>query len=125
MDWWTLVNRTRALENTMFVVASNQGATLEGYPPFSWPGGSMVVDFDGRILAQADPGAGERVVVAPIDLAALRAERARRIGHDMRAHHRATAYPYVKLPGFPPGTEQPITIESIRARIAEARKGLT
>ena len=41
----------------------------------------MVVDFDGRILAQADPGPGEKIVVGPIDLAALRAERERRGGH--------------------------------------------
>ncbi len=60
MDWWTSVNRTRALENSTYVVAANQGASLSHYPPFSWPGGSMVVDFDGRILAQADPGPGEK-----------------------------------------------------------------
>jgi formamidase len=125
MDWWTLINRTRAVENTMFVVASNQGATLEGYPPFSWPGGSMVVDFDGRILAQADAGEGERVVVAPIDLATLRAERERRIGHDMRSHLRTEAYRYANRPVFPRGTEANVTIESIRKRIDTARKGLT
>src|SRR5213079_1356943 len=66
MDWWTLFNRARAAENTAYVVAANQGAQLGNYPPFSWPGGSMVVDYDGRILAQADPGPGEKVVVAPI-----------------------------------------------------------
>src|SRR5262249_22773403 len=69
MDWWTVVNRCRALENLAYVVAANQGASLENYPPFSWPGGSMVVDYDGRILAQADPGPGEKIVVGPIDLA--------------------------------------------------------
>ena len=63
MDWWTTVNRCRALENMAYVLASNQGAELSHYPPFSWPGGSMVVDFDGRILAQADPGPGEKIVV--------------------------------------------------------------
>jgi predicted amidohydrolase len=40
LDWWTLVNRTRALENSVFVVAANQGASLAHYPPFSWPGAS-------------------------------------------------------------------------------------
>ena len=35
----------------------------------------MIVDYDGRILSQADPGPGEKIVVGPIDLAALRAER--------------------------------------------------
>ncbi len=92
MDWWTLFNRTRAVENLAYVVASNQGASLANYPPFSWPGGSMVIDFDGRILAQADPGPGAKIVVAPIDLAALRAERARRRGHHMLSHLRTGAY---------------------------------
>lgn len=88
LDWWPLVNRTRAIENFAYVVAANQGASAANYPPFSWPGNSMIVDFDGRILAQADPGPGERIVVGPIDLGALRAERQRRQGHRMLAHLR-------------------------------------
>lgn len=92
MDWWTVFNRARAIENFAYVVAANQGASASNYPPFSWPGGSMVVDFDGRILAQADPGPGEKIVVGPIDLAALRAERARRQGHHVLSHLRTEAY---------------------------------
>jgi predicted amidohydrolase len=91
MDWWTLFNRTRAVENFAYVVAANQGASASNYPPFSWPGGSMVVDFDGRILAQADPGPGEKIVVGPIDLASLRAERSRRRGHSFLDHLRTEA----------------------------------
>ena len=56
MDWWTVVNRCRAIENMAYVVAANQGASLKFYPPYSWPGGSQVVDYDGRMLAQARPG---------------------------------------------------------------------
>ncbi|MGC4084372.1 MAG: nitrilase-related carbon-nitrogen hydrolase [Vicinamibacterales bacterium] len=41
MNWWTLVNRTRAIENMAYVVAANQGASLKHYPPYSWPGGSQ------------------------------------------------------------------------------------
>src|SRR5688572_23316979 len=92
MDWWTLVNRCRALENIACVVAANQGASAAHYPPFSWPGGSMIVDHDGRILAQADPGPGEKIVVGPVDVAALRSDRDRRIGHAMLAHRRVEAY---------------------------------
>ncbi len=122
MDWWTLFNRARAAENTCFVVASNQGAHMDQYPPFSWPGGSMVVDFDGRVLAQADPGPGEKVVVAPIDVMALRAARDRRRGHDMTAHHRGAAYPYARQAGFPPATDHPISVESLDDRIAKAKE---
>ena len=93
MDWWTVVNRCRALENIAYVVAANQGASLSHYPPFSWPGGSMVVDFDGRIVCQADPGPGDKIVVAPVDIGALRHERQRRQGHQMLDHMRLTACP--------------------------------
>ena len=68
MNWWTLINRARAIENIAYVVAANQGASLRHYPPYSWPGGSQVVDFDGPLLAEASPGPGERIVVAPIDI---------------------------------------------------------
>lgn len=107
MDWWTLVNRCRALENTAFVVAANQGASLRHYPPYSWPGGSMVVDFDGRILAQASPGPGERIVVAPVDVTALRHERNTRSGHAMLAHLRSEAYPVYASHRYPPATAAP------------------
>ncbi len=103
MDWWTVVNRCRALENTAFVLAANQGAELRHYPPFSWPGGSMVVDYDGRILAQSDPGPGEKIVVAPIDITALRHERKTRVGHQMIAHLRSEAYPMYGQTFYPPG----------------------
>lgn len=120
-DWWTLVNRTRALENTVFVVAANQGASAGHYPPFSWPGGSMIVDYDGRIAAQADAGPGEKIVVAPIDMAALRAERARRQGHDMRAHLRSGMYPYLQREWLEPSGAGSISIASLRSRIAAAK----
>lgn len=92
MDWWTVVNRCRALENMAYVVAANQGASLTNYAPFSWPGGSMAVDYDGRILAQADPGPGEKIVVAEIDIGALREARSRRQGHNPLRHLRHGAY---------------------------------
>jgi predicted amidohydrolase len=102
MNWWTLVNRCRALENMAFVVAANQGASLRHYPPYSWPGGSQIVDFDGRLLAEASPGPGERIVVAPIDVTALRHERATRRGHHMLSHLRTEAYPVYGSHQYPP-----------------------
>jgi formamidase len=101
MDWWTIVNRCRALENMAYVVATNQGARLANYPPFSWPGGSMIVDYDGRILSQAQAGPGERIVVGPIDIAALRTERDRRMGHHMPSHLRTELYAGYKDPIYP------------------------
>lgn len=84
----------------------------------------MAVDFDGRILAQADPGAGEKVVVAPIDLAALRDARERRRGHDMRAHYRAEVHPYAARAQFMRAEAGAISIESNEARIAAAKQAI-
>jgi predicted amidohydrolase len=123
MDWWTVVNRCRALENLAYVVAANQAASAKHYPPFSWPGGSMVVDYDGRILAQADPGPGEKIVVGPVDIAALRAERDRRSGHHMLAHRRTEAYRFATRKGYPAGAaaKGPITIEGNEERTRMAK----
>jgi formamidase len=122
MDWWTLFNRARAVENTVYVVAANQGASLAHYGPFSWPGGSMIVDYDGRILAQADPGPGEKIVVAPIDIDAIRAERQRRRGHDMRAHLRSGIHSYHSDAGLDPARKRPLTVEEINIRIEKSKR---
>ena len=126
LDWWTNVNRVRALENMAYVVAANQAASLAHYPPFSWPGGSMIVDYDGRILAQADPGPVEKIVVGPIDLAALRAERQRRRGHHLLAHMRTEAYPAYRQSIYPPGTasDGAITVEKNEASTRRGREVL-
>jgi predicted amidohydrolase len=125
MDWWTVVNRCRAIENVAYVVAANQGASLENYPPFSWPGGSMVVDFDGRVLAQADPGPGEKIVIAPLDLAALRSARRERQLHNFLAHRRAGAYPASKAEGFKgPNDTAGHSIEALTSRIEAEKKRL-
>ena len=63
----------------------------------------MIVDFDGRILAQADPGPGEKIVVAEIDVGALRAARAERRGHNHLAHIRTEAYGARSRSIYPPG----------------------
>jgi formamidase len=127
MAWWTIVNRCRALENVAYVVAANQGASLRHYPPYSWPGGSQVIDFEGRILAEASPGPGERIVVATIDLDALRHERATRRGHHMLAHLRTEAYPVYgerRYPPEPPSGVPALSYEENLRLIDEAKRRL-
>ncbi|MHC4973608.1 MAG: nitrilase-related carbon-nitrogen hydrolase [Planctomycetota bacterium] len=126
MDWWTVVNRCRALENVAYVVGANQGASLEHYPPYSWPGGSQVVDYDGRVLAEASPGPGERIVVATLDLSALRHERATRVGHHMPAHLRTEAYPVYGTHVYPPEATPAagLSYEANVRRIEEAKRRL-
>ncbi|MFQ5737617.1 MAG: nitrilase-related carbon-nitrogen hydrolase [Acidobacteriota bacterium] len=103
-DWWTIVNRCRALENVAYVVAANQAASLKNYPPFSWPGGSMIVDCDGRIVSQATPGSGEKIVVGAVDVEMVRHERRNRLGHNMLCHLRAEAHTVYGRSFFPAGS---------------------
>ncbi len=129
MDWWTVINRARAIENMAYVVAANQAASLHQYPPYSWSGGSQVVDFEGRLLADASPGPGERIVVAPVDISALRHERQTRRGHHMLAHLRTDAYPVYKRSIYPPaevkGSEEPLSFELNNRLIDESKSRLS
>jgi len=125
MDWWTVVNRCRALENTAYVVAANQGASLRNYPPFSWPGGSMIVDYDGRILTQASPGPGERIVVAPLDIGMLRYERKTRRAHQTLAQLRTECYPVYRQSIYPAGTltrEEDVCVTQLEQQIDAAKR---
>lgn len=126
MDWWTVVNRCRALENLSYVVAANQGASLKNYPPFSWPGGSMVVDYDGRIVSQASPGGGEKIVVGPVDIEFLRQEREARQAHQMLAHLRTEAHPLYRRSIYPAGTfgQGEGTYDDNVRRIERAKNGV-
>ena len=72
-----IARRARAIENLAYVVSCNTAA-MEGIdlPGDSADGGSMVIDYQGHVLAEA--GQGESVVAsAEIDLAALRRYRRR------------------------------------------------
>ena len=84
----------------------------------------MIVAYDGRILAQADQGPGEKIVVGPIDIAALRAERERRVGHDMRAHLRSEVHTYLRDARLEPGGREPLSKSSIEERIRNAKRKL-
>jgi len=126
MDWWTIINRCRAIENIAYVVAANQAASLKNYPPYSWSGGSQIVDFEGRLLADASPGPGERIVVAPIDISALRHERAVRHGHHFLAHLRTEAYPIYQKHFYPPKlaqtTDEDLSFERNNQLIDESKR---
>lgn len=65
----------RSAENAAYVVSANTAGVLDSdFPASSTDGGSAVVDYGGRILAEA--AAGESMIAhAQIDLAGLRAAR--------------------------------------------------
>ena len=88
----------------------------------------MVLDYDGRILAQADPGPGEKIVVAPIDITALRHERSVRQGHHMLSHLRTEAYPVYNKTYFPPEQAEPQenrTVEIAADAISAAKERMS
>ena len=84
------------------------------------------MDYDGRILAQASPGPGEPIVVAPVHISALRHERAAGTGHHMLAHLRTEAYPVYRRHLFPPegGRAAALSYAENEARIGAVKKTL-
>ena len=87
----------------------------------------MLVDFEGRVLAQADPGPGEKIVVGPVDIGALRHERATRRGHQTLGHLRSECYPMYRQPFYPAGRvadRSRLAIEPIDEAIAGAKRRL-
>lgn len=72
-----IARQARAGENMAYLISANSaGVAGTSIPEASTDGGSVVVGFDGSVLAQAGPGES-MVANADIDLAALRADRAR------------------------------------------------
>jgi len=102
----SLTRRARAVENMAYVVCANTaGMTGTGIPPASTDGGSCVVDYEGRVLAQA--AAGESMTAtAEIDLAALRRARRRPgMGNLLsRQRYEAVAAGYAAARAYPPNT---------------------
>ena len=97
---------------------------VSNYPPYSWPGGSQIVDYDGRVLTEASTGPGERIVVGPIDISALRHERQTRVGHHMSSHLRTEAYEVYRRTGYSPldGTGTVASVNENQRRIETAKK---
>lgn len=102
-DYWDIFNRTRAMENLAYLVGCNQGATVKTFPPFSWRGHSMIVDFEGRILNEAERG--EAFVGAPIYIDNLRQARKQFAQKNCFFQIRSEAYTYLKKRWYPKRTE--------------------
>jgi predicted amidohydrolase len=73
---WETMNRARAFENMVYVLAANYGEFVsEERASQRWAGHSMIVDFEGHITGSA-PYPGEAVCAGIIDIEALRQRRA-------------------------------------------------
>ncbi|MEM2025617.1 MAG: nitrilase-related carbon-nitrogen hydrolase [Thermoproteota archaeon] len=100
-EWWSIINRACTIENCAYVVACNQASTLKDMPVFRHPRGSMVVDYEVRILARAQGNQGQ-IVIDPIHLGALREFRIKAKAHIGIAHLRCGAfYPGGEAPSRP------------------------
>ena len=74
-DTWTIGNRARAHDNLVYVAAPDWGRVeYKFYPENFCPGRSQIVDYYGRVIAEA-PYPGESVIGALIDIEALRERR--------------------------------------------------
>lgn len=101
-----LARQARAVENLAYVVSANTaGVPGTGLPARSSTGMSKVVDFEGRILAEAPPGGASVAAHGVIDIASLR-DRRRRGGLAntvSRLPLQAFAASYGQLSGRVPG----------------------
>lgn len=125
---WEHSRRTRALENAVYLASANHGGYVgtirdgdqvtadevlmtrrvpRGVTPSDRShGGSKIIDFDGRVIAQIN-GQGEATIEATIDLGALRRARAERPGRlphlasDPAPVRRLWALGYQRAAGFP------------------------
>ncbi|MEU6412887.1 nitrilase-related carbon-nitrogen hydrolase [Microbispora sp. NPDC046933] len=92
-----MTDRMRSLENLAYTVSAQRGSSPRTGPPFSWPGRSSIVDFEGRVLSEAERG--EEIIMARIDANRVRAYRESVLGGNMLAHNRTEAYDYLTRPG--------------------------
>ena len=103
MNWWTIINRARAIENIAYVVAANQGASLRHYPPYSWPGGSPRSSTSTAACSptrRPGPASGSSSRRSTSRRCATSARRG--VGHHMLAHLRTEAYDVYRAHFYPP-----------------------
>jgi predicted amidohydrolase len=82
-DWFTVVNKMRSIENMVYGINAN-GAKY---------GNSMIVDYMGKTLAQADKGR-EMTIGALVDVEELREYRRKTRLHNLLKQFRAECYTY-------------------------------
>ncbi|MCJ7732698.1 hypothetical protein MUP51_10320, partial [Candidatus Bathyarchaeota archaeon] len=89
-DWYTVVNKMRSIENMVYGLNAN-GAKY---------GNSMIVDYLGRIIANADKGHA-MTIGATIDVQELRDYRKKSKLHNMLQQVRTECYTYLNEPMWP------------------------
>lgn len=72
--WWHPIFRARAIENQAYVVVANRAGPAETKPGVDYYGHSMIVDFKGQVIAEAEKG--DEVIAARLDMGGLEEQRA-------------------------------------------------
>jgi len=91
-DWWTVLNRARAIENMCYVIAPDRGTIVGPGMPKEWSSGrSQIIDFEGRVLA-LNQTTGESVIGTIINIEYLRQRRKKELLNNHLAHLRTEAY---------------------------------
>jgi predicted amidohydrolase len=101
-----IARQARAIENLAYIVSANTAGIIgTPIPAASVDGGSCIVDFAGRVTAEAGPGES-MVAVAEIDLVALRRERRRPGMANLLSRQRfeAVSPMYGRTSFYPPNT---------------------
>ena len=103
MNWWSLVNRCRALENIAYVVAANQGASARALPAvFAGPAEARSWISTGACSPTRPPdrvnGSSSRRSTSPLSGTSAQTRR----GHHMLSHLRTEAYPVYTRHHYPP-----------------------
>ena len=95
LDVWKTCCRSRSIENMAYGIYTGTGLTVSKFFTYPGSGGSCIVDFEGRVLAES-PGPGESLTHAILDIDALRDHRKHTRLNNMLAHLRIEAYDYLK-----------------------------
>ena len=124
-----IAKQARAIENLAYVVSANSaGITGTPIPASSTDGGSKVLDYEGRVLAEAGPGES-MAAYAALDLDALRRYRRRPGMPNLLARQRLELYastysgsvypPNTMLDGPPPRAHFRDTLQTAIDGLAE------
>ncbi len=127
MDWWTTINRVRAIENMAYVVAVEPGGEPEELSAVQL----ARRQHDRRLRRpHAGPGrsraGGARSWSGRSTWPRLRAERERRRGHHLLAHLRTEAYPAYRQPIYPAGgaEQSPLSLQANEHAACQAQEAL-
>lgn len=126
-DTLTVLARARAIENKAYIITSCLTSTYRNHPPFSWNGGSAIINPVGQVIAQAEAGSGDHVAIGLINLEEV---RGRRLGENIcnsLLHLRTHAYPVFQQAILKQNSKfdtKPITEEELLLMIQNSREQL-